>query len=224
MSKKKEAMVDSLPYKKVTWWYRFWKRFFDIFISLIAILVLSPIYIIFILINAIYTRGHPIFFDKRIGKDHKVINVYKYRTMYYDAETNIDKYLTKEQQRQWKEERKVQNDPRITPLGKLLRKTSVDELPQLFNILFGSMSIVGPRPITERELKLHFNKEQQDIMLSARPGLIGYWGVKGRSNIDFGSGERQKLELDYFKLRGLLFDLGLMFRVIPAVLKGSGAK
>ena len=224
MSRKKEAMVDTLPYKKVTWWYRFIKRSFDIFVSLIAILVLSPLFIIFILINAIYTRGHPIFFDKRIGKDHKQINVYKFRSMYYDAETNIGKYLTKEQQRQWKEERKVQNDPRITPVGKILRKTSVDELPQLFNILFGSMSIVGPRPITERELKLHFNKEQQDIMLSARPGLIGYWGVKGRSNIDFSSGERQKLELDYFKLRGLLFDLGLMFRVIPAVLKGSGAK
>ena len=224
MSRKKEAMVDTLPYKKVTWWYRFIKRSFDIFVSLIAILVLSPLFIIFILINAIYTRGHPIFFDKRIGKDHKQINVYKFRSMYYDAETNIGKYLTKEQQRQWKEERKVQNDPRITPVGKILRKTSVDELPQLFNILFGSMSIVGPRPITERELKLHFNKEQQDIMLSTRPGLIGYWGVKGRSNIDFSSGERQKLELDYFKLRGLLFDLGLMFRVIPAVLKGSGAK
>ena len=224
MSRKKEAMVDTLPYKKVTWWYRFVKRSFDIFVSLIAILVLSPLFIIFILINAIYTRGHPIFFDKRIGKDHKQINVYKFRSMYYDAETNIGKYLTKEQQRQWKEERKVQNDPRITPVGKILRKTSVDELPQLFNILFGSMSIVGPRPITERELKLHFDKEQQDIMLSARPGLIGYWGVKGRSNIDFSSGERQKLELDYFKLRGLLFDLGLMFRVIPAVLKGSGAK
>ena len=224
MSRKKEAMVDSLPYKKVTWWYRFIKRSFDILVSLIAILVLSPLFIIFILINAIYTRGHPIFFDKRIGKDHKQINVYKFRSMYYDAETNIGKYLTKEQQRQWKEERKVQNDPRITPVGKILRKTSVDELPQLFNILFGSMSIVGPRPITERELKLHFAKEQQDIMLSARPGLIGYWGVKGRSNIDFSSGERQKLELDYFKLRGLLFDLGLMFRVIPAVLKGSGAK
>lgn len=224
MSKKKEAMVDTLPYKKANWWYRFCKRTFDIFMSLIAILILSPIFIIFILINAIYTRGHPIFFDKRVGKDHKQINVYKFRSMYYDAETHIDKYLTKEQQRQWKEERKVQNDPRITPVGKFLRKTSIDELPQLFNILFGSMSIVGPRPITERELKLHFTKEQQDIMLSARPGLIGYWGVKGRSNIEFGNGERQKLELDYFKLRGIFFDLGLMFRVIPAVLKGSGAK
>ena len=224
MSRKKEAMVDSLPYKKANWWYRFVKRSFDIWVSLIAIIILSPLYLLFIIINAIYTRGHPIFFDKRIGKDHKHINVYKYRSMYYDAETNVDKYLSKAQKKQWKKERKVENDPRITPFGRILRKTSIDELPQLFNILFGSMSFVGPRPITEGELTNNFTKEQQDIMLSARPGLIGYWGVKGRSNVAFADGVRQKLELDYFKLRGIRFDLGLMFRVIPAVLKGSGAK
>lgn len=224
MSRKKEAMVDSLPYKKANWWYRFVKRSFDIWVSLIAILILSPLYLLFIIINAIYTRGHPIFFDKRIGKDHKHINVYKFRSMYYDAETNVDKYLSKAQKKQWKKERKVENDPRITPFGRILRKTSIDELPQLFNILFGSMSFVGPRPITEGELTNNFTKEQQEIMLSARPGLIGYWGVKGRSNVAFADGVRQKLELDYFKLRGIWFDLGLIFRVIPAVLKGSGAK
>lgn len=224
MSRKKEAMVDSLPYKKANWWYRFVKRSFDIWVSLIAILILSPLYLLFIIINAIYTRGHPIFFDKRIGKDHKHINVYKFRSMYYDAETNVDKYLSKAQKKQWKKERKVENDPRITPFGRILRKTSIDELPQLFNILFGSMSFVGPRPITEGELTNNFTKKQQDIMLSARPGLIGYWGVKGRSNVAFADGVRQKLELDYFKLRGIWFDLGLIFRVIPAVLKGSGAK
>lgn len=224
MSRKKEAMVDSLPYKKANWWYRFVKRSFDIWVSLIAILILSPLYLLFVIINAIYTRGHPIFFDKRIGKDHKHINVYKFRSMYYDAETNVDKYLSKAQKKQWKKERKVENDPRITPFGRILRKTSIDELPQLFNILFGSMSFVGPRPITEGELTNNFTKEQQDIMLSARPGLIGYWGVKGRSNVAFADGVRQKLELDYFKLRGIWFDLGLIFRVIPAVLKGSGAK
>ena len=80
MSRKKEAMVDSLPYKKANWWYRFVKRSFDIWVSLIAILILSPLYLLFIIINAIYTRGHPIFFDKRIGKDYKHINVYKFRS------------------------------------------------------------------------------------------------------------------------------------------------
>ncbi len=224
MSKKKEAMVDSLPYKKVTWWYRFWKRAFDIFVSFTAILILSPLLLILLLLVLIYSHGYPIYKDKRIGKNHKKINVYKFRSMYIDAETNVDKYLNKAQKKQWKKERKVEHDPRVTPIGRVLRKTSLDELPQLFNILFGTMSFVGPRPITEKELEQHFTKEQQDIMLSARPGLIGYWGVMGRSNVEYKDGVRQKLELDYFKLRGLFFDLGLMFRVIPAVLKGSGAK
>ena len=224
MSCKKEEMVDSLPYKKVTWWYRFCKRTFDIFLSAFAILLISPLLLLLVILVAIFSKGSPIFKDKRIGKDHKKINVYKFRSMYIDAESNVDKYLNKAQKKQWKKERKVQDDPRVTPIGKLLRKTSLDELPQLFNILFGSMSFVGPRPITESELTQHFSEEQQSIMLSARPGLIGYWGVKGRSNVEFKDGVRQKLELDYFKLRGLFFDLGLMFRVIPAVLKGSGAK
>ena len=224
MSRKKEAMVDSLPYKKVTWWYRFCKRTFDIFLSAFAILLLSLLLIVIWVAVLIASRGYPIYKDKRIGKDHKKINVYKFRSMYIDAETNVDKYLNKAQKKQWKKERKVEHDPRVTPVGRILRKTSLDELPQLFNILFGSMSFVGPRPITESELEQHFTKEQQDIMLSARPGLIGYWGVMGRSNVEYKNGVRQKLELDYFKLRGFWFDIGLMFRVIPAVLKGSGAK
>ena len=224
MSRKKEEMVDSLPYKKVTWWYRFWKRTFDIFVSAFAILLLSLLLIVLTILVLIFSKGSPIFKDKRVGKDFKKINVYKFRSMYIDAETNVDKYLNKAQKKQWKKERKVEHDPRVTPIGRVLRKTSLDELPQLFNILFGSMSFVGPRPITESELSQHFTEEQQKIYVSARPGLIGYWGVKGRSNVEFKSGVRQKLELDYFKLRGLFFDLGLMFRVIPAVLKGSGAK
>ena len=224
MSHKKEAMVDSLPYKKVTWWYRFCKRTFDIFLSAFSILLISLLLIVLLIAVAISSHGTPIYKDKRIGKDHQKINVYKFRSMYIDAETNVDKYLNKAQKKQWKKERKVEHDPRVTPIGRILRKTSLDELPQLFNILFGSMSFVGPRPITESELTQHFTKEQQDIMLSARPGLIGYWGVMGRSNVEYKNGIRQKLELDYFKLRGFWFDIGLMFRVIPAVLKGSGAK
>lgn len=220
---KNEKNVDSLPYKKVTWWYRFVKRAFDIALSLFIILVFSWLLLILWCVVKFTSPGPAVFKDKRIGKDGKKINVYKFRTMYADAEENIDKYLTKKQKKQWKKERKIEDDPRITPVGKFLRKTSMDELPQLFNILFGTMSFVGPRPITEGELNMHFTDEQKAILLSARPGLIGYWGVMGRSNVSF-DGTRQKLELDYFKLRGIFFDLGLMFRVIPSVLKGKGAK
>ena len=223
MAKKKKS-IDELPYKKVSWWYRFTKRTGDFLVSLIAILVLSPLLLILTLLVLITSGGSPFFRDMRVGKDHKTIGVLKFRTMYHDAESNVDKYLNAEQKKQWETERKVDNDPRVTPFGKALRKTSLDELPQLFNILMGTMTFVGPRPITEMEVTTYFTEEQQKILLSARPGLIGYWAVMGRSDVEFGNGARQKLELDYFKLRGFWFDVSLIFRVVPAVLKGKGAK
>ena len=221
---KKTRNIEQLPYKKISWWYRFTKRSFDIFFSFFFILLLSPLFIILIILNLIACRGNPFFNDMRVGKNHKIIAVHKFRSMYIDAETNVDKYLNEAQKKEWIEERKVENDPRVTPFGKFLRKTSLDELPQLFNILFGSMTFVGPRPITEHELINSFTKEDQEILLSARPGLIGYWAVMGRSDVSFSTGERQKLELDYFKLRGFWFDISLIFKAVPAVLKGKGAK
>ena len=162
--------------------------------------------------------------DKRIGKKGKEIKVLKFRSMYYDAETNIDKYLTPEQKEIWIRERKLDDDPRITKVGKFLRKTSLDELPQLFNILFGSMSVVGYRPMSSREVEEHFTEEERQILYKAKPGLTGYWQVYGRSDVDFESGERQRLELEYFSKRGFWFDLGLVFKTIPAVLNRRGAK
>ena len=205
------------------WWYAFTKRIFDFLSSLILILLISWFLLIIFIINIFATKGHPFFNDKRIGKKGKKIKVFKFRTMYYDAESNIDKYLTPEQKEIWLRERKIDNDPRITKFGKFLRKTSIDELPQLFNILFGTLSVVGPRPITQKELS-NFTDYQLSIILKAKPGLTGYWQVYGRSNVDFESGERQKLELEYFKHRGFWFDLGLCFKTIPAVLKHRGAK
>lgn len=203
--------------------YLFAKRAFDIFSSFLVILLISWLLLIIFIIQLFATKGHPIFGDKRIGRNRKHITVYKFRSMYYDAESNIDKYLTPEQKEIWLRERKLDNDPRITPFGRFIRKTSLDELPQLFNILFGSMSVVGPRPISEKELE-NFTEEQLEIMLSAKPGLTGYWQVYGRSDVDFESGERQKLELEYFEKRGFWFDIGLIFKTIPAVLKHKGAK
>ena len=104
MSRKKEEMVDSLPYKEVTWWYRFWKRTFDIFVSALAILLLSLLLLVLTILVLIFSKGSPIFKDKRVGKDFKKINVYKFRSMYIDAETNVDKYLNKAQKKQWKKE------------------------------------------------------------------------------------------------------------------------
>lgn len=210
--------------KKISRAYRFSKRFFDIFLSFLAICLLSPLLIILLIIQLIVTKGHPVFRDPRIGKNGKVVKIFKFRTMHYDAETNIDKYLTPEQKEEWLSERKVTDDPRITPFGNILRKTSLDELPQLFNILFGSMALVGPRPMSEREVNEAFTEEERNIILSARPGLTGYWQVYGRSDVDFASGRRQSLELEYFTKRSLWLDFKIVLLTVPAVLKGKGAK
>ena len=204
--------------------YRFIKRFLDFFLSLIAILIFSPFLLILFLVQLCASNFHPIFPDKRVGKGGKIITVYKFRSMYYDAEKNIDSYLTPEQKEIWIRERKLDNDPRITKFGKFLRKTSLDELPQLFNILIGTMSIVGPRPMSEREIQEHFTEQERNILFLARPGLTGYWQVNGRNEIDFKSGERQKLELEYFGIRSLWVDIKIFFKTFAVVLSKKGAK
>ena len=196
---------------------------FDFFSSFVIIILFSWLLLILFILQLFATKGHPIFVDKRVGRKGKIIKVYKFRSMYYDAESNIDKYLTPEQKETWLRERKLDNDPRITKLGRVLRKTSLDELPQLFNILFGSMSVVGPRPISSKELD-NFTDEELEILFTAKPGLTGYWQVYGRSDVDFESGERQRLELEYFSKRSFWFDIGLIFKTIPSVLSSKGAK
>ncbi len=208
---------------KGNFWYSLTKRLFDIVSSFVLICLISWLLFILFIVQLFATKGHPIFADKRIGKKGKEIKVYKFRSMYYDAESNIDKYLTPKQKEIWLRERKIDDDPRITKVGKVLRKTSLDELPQLFNILFGSMSVVGPRPISRMELD-NFTQEQLEILFKVKPGLTGYWQVYGRSDVDFDSGERQKLELEYFTKRGFWFDVRLILKTIPVVLKRKGAK
>ena len=176
------------------------------------------------IIIAICLKGNPIYADKRVGKNDKEISVLKFRSMYKDANEHPEKYLNEEQMKQFKEERKVDNDPRIAPIGRFTRKTSLDELPQLLNIFIGNMSLVGPRPITRAELDNHFFEAQKKVFLSAKPGLTGHWQVSGRSDLDFQSGERQRLELEYFEIRGLGTDFKILFKTIPAVLKHKGAK
>ena len=203
-------------------WYFFWKRVFDIFFSFLAILILLlPMMIVGIIVK-ITSKGPMIFKDRRVGKNKKIINVYKFRSMYIDAEKNIDKYLTPEQKEIWLRERKLDNDPRITKFGKFIRKTSLDELPQLFNILFGQMSFVGTRPITIHELEDNFTDEQQKIIVSGKPGLTGYWQIYGRGSAEYFDGERQNLELEYYYKRSLMFDLKLIILTIPAVFKAKG--
>ncbi len=214
--------IETIKSKKSKGYY-FFKRLFAIISSFLFIIVVSPILIIFAFLVKITSKGPILFKDIRIGKGGKHIKVWKFRSMYYDAETNIEKYLNEEQIEQWKQEKKIDNDPRVTKLGRFMRRTSIDELPQLFNILTGRIAIVGPRPITTKEYG-HYSKEEIQLLTSTRPGLTGIWQVYGRSKVTYSSGERQKMDMAYFEKRSLLFDLKIIFLTIPAVFKGDGAE
>lgn len=206
--------------------YLFFKRVLDIVVSFISIvfLMVTLIFPIISVLVLISTRGKVIFKDERMGLNKKKISIYKFQTMFSDAETNLDKYLDENQKKKWQKERKLDDDPRVTKLGKFLRKTSLDELPQLFNILGGSLSLVGPRPITKQELESNFTEYEQNQLMKVKPGLTGYWQVKDRSLATYESGERQKEELYYLPRRGLWFDFKIILLTIPAIFKGKGAK
>ncbi len=219
-----KKMDTDLIYIRKSKTYDFFKRFFDILFSTLSIIILSLLFLIIVILIAINSPGKIIFKDKRVGRNNKEINVYKFRTMYVDAETNIEKYMTKEEIEKWKIERKIDNDKRITKIGKILRKTSLDELPQLFNIFVGNMSFVGPRPVARNELDANYTKEEQSALLSIKPGLTGYWQACGRSDVSYENRKRQEMELAYLGKRSLFFDLKLIFLTIPAVLNHKGAR
>ena len=154
--------------------YKYIKRFMDIVLASVGLVVLSPVFLIIAILIKVESKGKVFFKHKRIGKNGKEIYIYKFRTMVENAEDLI-KQFTPEQMKEFKENFKLENDPRVTKIGKVLRKTSLDELPQLINIIKGDISIIGPRPVVEEELeKYGINKNK---FLSVTPGLTGYWQV-----------------------------------------------
>lgn len=209
-------MEDNFAPKKG---YEFIKRCFDIISSFLAIIVLSPLLIIIGLIIVLTSKGGPIYFDYRLGKNRKTIRVAKFRSMRKD-DRPIEEILTPEEYKEYLKEYKLDNDPRITKVGQFLRKTSLDELPQLFNILLGQMSVIGPRPIKQKEYDLLWQGHEEIFYI--RPGLTGYWGANGRSNISYD--ERVKMEIYYVYHRSLKLDIKIFFKTIGAVLKIRGAK
>ncbi len=214
-----EATVDQAYYFRKKPIYAFFKRGFDIFNSLLAIIVLSPLLLLLAILVKCTSKG-PIFYKhRRIGKNGKPFGMLKFRTMKWDQRP-IDQQLTPEQLKQYQTEFKVDNDPRITKMGKILRKTSLDELPQLFNILSGKMSIVGPRPILGIETGKYGLTRQ--VLLSVKPGLTSYWACHGRSNVDYQ--ERINMELYYIKHRSWWLDIKIIFRTVIKVFKREGSK
>lgn len=201
--------------------YKLIKRMFDIFASFLAIIFFSPIFLLIAILIKFDSKGNVIYKHKRIGKDGKYIYLYKFRSMYVDADKRLKKLLKKPKiRKEWEKNFKLENDPRITKVGKILRKTSLDELPQLFNILKGDMSIVGPRPVIDGEIEKYESKK--DKFLSVTPGLTGWWACNGRSDIEYE--ERIKLELYYVDHCSILLDIKCILKTVVAVFKKSGAK
>ena len=194
------------------------KRLIDIIGSLIGIILLSPIYIIIAILIKFDSPGKIVFGHTRKGKGGKDIKVYKFRTMYSNA-NEIFESFTSEQKEEYYKNFKLDNDPRVTKLGGFLRKTSLDELPQLFNILKGDMTIIGPRPIVEKEISKYGDKAEK--LFSVVPGLAGYWQVNGRSDTTY----EERVEMDMYYIGNMSFylDVKILFQTAISVLKGEGA-
>ena len=200
--------------------YRVIKRLFDIVCSGLALIVLSPFFLLIALIIKAEDPAGPVFFSqKRVGMGGKIIRIYKFRSMVSNAEELIA-HFTPEQRREYEENFKLENDPRITKIGNFLRKSSLDELPQLLNILNGTLSIVGPRPVVPAELEKYGS--MQDKFLSAKPGLTGYWQANGRSETTYD--ERIEMELYYVDNCSFWLDLKIIFKTVAVVLTAKGAK
>ena len=213
------TQIDECVEKSKVKVYDFVKRIIDIIIGVIGLIICLPIFVIIGIIIKIDSKGPILFKHKRIGKHGKKIEIYKFRTMIDNAEEAM-KNFTEEQKKEFAENFKLENDPRVTRVGKILRKTSLDELPQIINILKGEMSIIGPRPIVKSELEKYGNN--QGKFLSVAPGLTGYWAANGRSDVSYE--ERMALELYYVENRSLILDLKIFFKTILSVLKGRGAR
>jgi exopolysaccharide biosynthesis polyprenyl glycosylphosphotransferase len=199
-------------------WQHLCKRTLDVAVSLAAMLALSPVFLLAALAVKLSSPGPAFFVQDRVGLGKRRFRLYKFRTMVADAP-----------QRQWEVERlneahgpvfKIKKDPRLTPLGKFLRKTSIDELPQLFNVLKGDMSLVGPRPLPVRDYE-GFHEDWQRRRFSVRPGITCLWQVNGRSAIPF---ERwMELDMQYIDQWSLGLDFKILAKTIPAVIRGAGA-
>lgn len=199
---------------KVSCLCRFYTGIFSKIAALIGIIVLSPLFAaisLFVLISS----GKPVFYShKRVGQNGRIIKVLKYRTMVKDAD-KLERHFNPLQMEEFRKEYKLRNDPRITPVGKVLRKTCLDELPQLFNIMKGEMNLVGPRPITIAELGKYGIYAKK--LLSVKPGITGLWQVSGRNNVTYP--ERIKIDMVYIDCMNPILNLKILLKTVLIIFK-----
>jgi Undecaprenyl-phosphate galactose phosphotransferase WbaP len=202
------------------WPARLLKRVFDL-VAALALLVLGALPLLYIAWRIKRDGGPAIFAHKRVGQSGKIFPCFKFRTMQVDAEERLRELLANDPtaRAEWEREFKLRNDPRITPIGQFLRRTSLDELPQLFNVLRGEMSLVGPRPVIRAELTKY--GDDVDYFLMVRPGMTGLWQVSGRNDVDYDT--RVYLDTWYVKNWSLWYDIAILFKTIKVVLRRDGA-
>lgn len=206
-----------IKYKKKPF-YDFMKRFFDLLFSFIAIVLLSWLLLILAILVKCTSKGPAIYVSRRIGKNGKKFSFLKFRSMRVGADKELESLMSQSER---EGTFKMKDDPRVTKFGKFIRKTSLDELPQLFNIFLGQMSFVGPRPCLDYEYdQIKGTKGEARFMV--KQGLTGLWQVSGRADTTFL--EQQMLDVEYVNKRGLFYDAGILFKTIPAVLKHEGAE
>lgn len=198
------------------------KRIIDVCGGLVGVITLIPLTIIIYIANIIAKDKGPVFYSQqRIGKDGKIFKMYKYRSMIVGADEILERYLeeNEEAKKEYKEYKKLKNDPRVTKIGNFIRKTSLDEFPQFINVLKGEMSLVGPRPYLPRE-KEDMGKYYTYI-IESRPGITGFWQIAGRSDVTFE--DRLKMDYNYNQNKSLKTDMKLLIKTVGNVIKKEGA-
>lgn len=202
---------------------RFFKRAFDIVFSIIALAVSLPIIGILSLLIVLESPGWPIYKSRRVKMNGEEFYCYKLRSMYQDAEKRLNEILEKDpsKKEEWLRYRKLKDDPRITKVGRIIRKLSLDELPQFINVLIGDMSVVGPRAITKEEIDRYYKDEAKFYYYAVRPGITGLWQVSGRNEMDYNL--RVRTDIWYVENWSFWLDIVIILKTIPAVFKSEGA-
>lgn len=197
------------------------KRIFDVLGAASGLVILSPLFILLALLVKFSDKGRVFYGHRRIGRNGEVFACLKFRTMVENGDEVLAMYFAKNPsaREEWNATRKLQNDPRVTRVGAVLRKLSLDELPQIFNILRGDMSIVGPRPVVKDELDLYGNSA--GFYLKSRPGLTGLWQISGRNDVSYGT--RVAFDRQYVENWSFAEDLKIIAKTVPAVLSSRGS-
>ena len=211
------ASTDIVDNEKVSL-YSITKKIMDLVLSFIGLILLIPVFLILAILVKLDSKGPVFYAHTRKGKNRSDIKIYKFRTMYSNSDEIFESF-SDEQKEEYYKNFKLDNDPRVTKIGDFLRRTSLDEIPPLINVLKGDLSLVGPRPIVEKEICKY--GQYADKLFSVIPGITGYWQSHGRSDTSYE--ERIEMDMYYIDNRSILLDIKIMFKTVISVIKKEGA-